>query len=114
MRKTDKKKDNTLRKALTRFCNEHCEPLSGFEWLTHVIDWQRTDNIKVIVVFTTDEQLRSFLGSQMRPQLEAQLMAVLKAEDLAMHNPKKQIVYDTEQQCKVGHNGNWARRLSHL
>jgi len=39
MRKTDKKRDNTLRLALTEVCDIALKDIAGFQWLTHCVNY---------------------------------------------------------------------------
>ena len=39
MRKTDKKIDNNLRIVLTEVCEIALKEVTGFQWLTHLVDY---------------------------------------------------------------------------
>jgi len=51
MRKTDKKLDNQLIKLLTEVCETALEDFSGFQWLTHIVDYSNfPKSLKVIPI----------------------------------------------------------------
>ena len=58
MRRTDKKIDNNVRKALTIACDTALEKVDGFEWLTHTASYDCfPGSLRVTCVFDTNESL---------------------------------------------------------
>ena len=52
MRKTDKKRETQIIKVLTEVCEEAKYTCTGFEWLTHTVDYQHfPQSLKVTLVF---------------------------------------------------------------
>lgn len=55
MRKTDKKRDQLIIRALTAVCEKAKDDVEGFEWLTHEVDYQRfPQSLQVTLAFTDD------------------------------------------------------------
>lgn len=55
MRKTDKKIDQQIIRALTAVCEKAKDNVKGFEWLTHEVDYQRfPESLQVTLAFATD------------------------------------------------------------
>ncbi len=58
MRKTDKKRNNAIRLALTDACEQALEQIPGFKWLTHYVDYQRfPQSLKVVCIFESQSAL---------------------------------------------------------
>ncbi|MCB2426791.1 Fis family transcriptional regulator [Methylophaga pinxianii] len=112
MRKTDKKIDNELRLRLTDVCEQALKDIAGFQWLTHLVNYDDFPNsLMVVCVFDTNENLNSYLRSD-----DSQaLISLISSEFRTMHIKLKRLVehisYDTEEDCLRQHNGNWALRL---
>ncbi|AWL13078.1 hypothetical protein HMF8227_02626 [Saliniradius amylolyticus] len=110
MRKTDKKRNNAIRKALTQACESALDSVEGFQWLTHKVNYQNfPDSLVVICVFSTDQHLED---SQALSQLHTLVVGVLKDIDIRLPQPDKQIQWDSEQACEREQGGNWSRRLA--
>lgn len=113
MRKTDKKLDNQLRQSLTDVCEIALQELAGFQWLTHTVDYSRfPQSLKVICVFDTNDELQGYLESDKKHLLKGLIEAELRNLNIKLPNISMQVIYDTEENCRGQHDGNWAQRLS--
>ncbi|MGX9461528.1 Fis family transcriptional regulator [Shewanella sp. A14] len=75
MRKTDKKIDNQLRLGLTAVCDYAMATYPGFVWITHLVNYGAfPSSLRIICVFDTDAQLRTFNQSGHK----AGLLSVIK------------------------------------
>jgi len=82
MKKTDKKIDNQICKSLTIVCEIAKEEVPGFQWLTHLVNYnQFPDSLAVICVFDTKVGLE-----QARKQKKDQLMVGLIKSELEQIN----------------------------
>ncbi|MEE9338130.1 MAG: hypothetical protein V3U87_08625 [Methylococcaceae bacterium] len=64
MKKTDKKREKSIVQGLTRDCEIAKNEVSGFEWLTHTIDYDNFPiSLMVHCIFTSDESIRQVIGS---------------------------------------------------
>ena len=113
MRKTDKKIDKQLRLVLTEVCEQALKDIAGFQWLTHMVNYDDYPNsLTVVCVFDTNENLNSYLQSDDNQALVSLIQSELKAMDIKPKCITDHISYDTEENCRQQHNGNWAIRLS--
>ena len=64
MKKTDKKREKSIVQGLTRVCEIAKNEVSGFEWLTHTIDYDDFPNsLMVNCIFTSDESIKQVIDS---------------------------------------------------
>ncbi|WP_372942699.1 Fis family transcriptional regulator [Shewanella sp.] len=113
MRKSDKKIDNQLRLALTDVCEHALDLYSGFEWITHSVDYGSfPKSLRIVCVFDTEQQLRQFNHQGHKATLLAHIKHNLTDVGIVLHNIDKQVSFDTETACQQQHHGNWALRLS--
>lgn len=113
MRKTDKKIDNQLRISLTQVCDTALKEFSGFQWLTHIVNYDDfSQSLNIICVFDTNENLALFLSTKAQPSLTTLIQNTLKAVNIPIKNVNKHISYDTEENCRKEHKGKWGDRLN--
>ena len=118
MRKSDKKIDNQIRVILTDLCESYYEQVSGFKWLTHVVDYNSFPNsLKIVCVFETKNDIDHFLARPVDVKINSDfvlssLNQKLSAIGVKVKKLDKLIRYDDEERCLSEHNGNWANRLS--
>lgn len=112
MKKTVKKLDDSVVKALTKVCELAKYEIPGFEWITHTIQYDNFPaSLVVICVFDTQASLDSAqlaeLDVYLRRQIQRQLLKVgVKLKDARHH-----VRYDSEEACDAQHQGNWQLRL---
>jgi hypothetical protein len=112
MRKSDKKIENQLRIALTEVCDTALKHFNGFEWLTHLVNYDNFPaSLKVICVFDTNDNLSNFTNSQSYQELGILIQKKLFEINVNLTNKTNQISYDTEENCLKNNNGRWADRL---
>jgi len=112
MRKTDKKIDNQLRVLLTDVCESALEEVNGFEWLTHVVNYDDFPrSLKIICVFDTNTNLSDYLHAETKTYFHTSIKTALDKVDIKLKNLANHILFDTEENCDKQHNGNWAMRL---
>ncbi len=113
MRKTDKKVDNQLSKVLTDVCETALKQFTGFQWLTHLANYSNfPKSLKVIYVFDTNDNLKSFMVSNGPHEISTLIHKNLFQIGININSITNHIEYDTEENCKNNNNGNWADRLS--
>ena len=113
MRKTDKKIDNQLTRILTDICENSLEKLTGFQWLTHTVNYANfPKSLKVICVFDTNKSLNAFITSNEHQKLSTLIQKNLFEWNIIIHNTTNQILYDTEENCNKFNDGNWSNRLA--
>ena len=111
MRKTDKKIDKQLRQQLTQVCEQSLEEVHGFQWLTHLVNFERfPDSLQVVCVFDTEFSKKQYLasGSQF---INTLIASKLSALGVNLRTCKQLVKFDSEEKCDLEHEGNWAKRL---
>ena len=112
MRKTDRKIDNELRLVLTDVCEQALKDIAGFQWLTHTVNYDDFPNsLKVVCVFDSNENLKDYLQSDDNQTLVSLIQSEFKTMDIKLKRIVENLSYDTEENCREQHNGNWALRL---
>jgi len=113
MRKTDKKIDNQLRKALTQVCDSALEQIEGFVWLTHRADYGNfPKSLKIVCVFALEQHKADFTANNGHHALNKLIVDKLTGLGLTLSNMDSKISFDSEERCEREHQGNWARRLA--
>ncbi|USH05373.1 hypothetical protein K6Q96_19400 [Grimontia kaedaensis] len=108
MRKTDKKIDNSLRKALTQVCDIAQSESDGFEWLTHFVNYDRFPNsLNVVCVFDTQANLA--LANQ--ESFHRHIKDALDSIDIKVKDMSKHVQFDTEENCEKENKGKWNVRF---
>lgn len=111
-KKTVKKLDDNVVRALTIACEEAKLKVAGFDWLTHSASY---DNFPASLVVTCVFQTKNdceYAREQnwdhyMKKAIQAQLLKV----GIVLKNAKNQIRFDSEEACHLEHGGNWKLRL---
>lgn len=113
MRKTDKKLDNQLRTSLTDVCEAALKDISGFEWLTHIVNYANfPQSLKVVCIFETNNDLDNYLLSNDNNYIQMLISQAFNELGIKLKNPANYVLFDTEENCASQHNGNWANRLT--
>ncbi len=113
MRKTDKKLERQIAKALTDVCTIALEEYQGFVWLTHLVDYNRfPGSLEVVCVFETNADLTQARANNCEERLPALVSEKLASIDLNLRDGRQHVRFDTEQNCEQEHNGRWNVRFS--
>ncbi|UUO25505.1 Fis family transcriptional regulator [Colwellia sp. M166] len=113
MRKSDKKLDNQIIKALTEVCHHALEDIDGFQWLTHTVNFDNfPQSLKVVCVFDSNSSLTDYEKSETNHYLTTLIASKLTSIGLALNNINNQVELDSEENCRLYHAGNWHKRLS--
>ncbi len=113
MRKSDKKLDNQIIKALTEVCHHALEDIDGFQWLTHTVNFDNVEqSLKVTCVFDSNRQLADYAKSNNKNYLVQLIASKLANIGLKLSNVNNQVELDSEESCRLYHAGNWQKRLS--
>lgn len=113
MRKSDKKLDNQIIKALTEVCHSALEDIAGFQWLTHTVNFDKfPQSLKITCVFDTNQALAQYAKSEANQYLLTLITDKLASIGLKLNNIKNQVELDSEENCRLYHAGNWSKRLS--
>ncbi|SRR6056297_714067 len=109
MRKTDKKTDNAIRRVLTEACEIARVNYPGFEWLTHFADYGNVqDSISVVCIYDTNAHLANTDRDAVRALIKDKLASI----DIKIRHARRQVSFDTEENCQINNGGRWQERLS--
>lgn len=112
MRKTDKKIDNKLREALTEVCEIALENVVGFEWLTHLVNYNNfPGSLSVICIFDTNAELSEARSNQEDNCLYKLIKEKLAATGIEIRDIQQHVNFDTEENCKKENGGKWHERF---
>ncbi|NRB40818.1 MAG: Fis family transcriptional regulator [Pseudomonadales bacterium] len=112
MRKTDKKIEKQLSLLLTEVCDIALNNISGFEWLTHQVNFKTLpDSLVITCIFSTLEELEAAKKEKNDLYLAKLIQQKLDTSGIKIKRPDKQIRFDSEEACEKEHGGNWAKRL---
>ncbi|MFT2096888.1 Fis family transcriptional regulator [Marinomonas sp. 2405UD66-6] len=115
MKKSDKKIEKALREALTQVCESALGDVSGFVWLTHLVNFNHfPGSLKIICVFEKDEDLISAREAKQDEYFGRLIVDELNRAGLSIKNLGQSILFDTEEACERSHNGKWNERLHRL
>jgi hypothetical protein len=113
MNKNDKKFEKKLIQVLTLCCEEFKDKVKGFEWLTHIVDFSNiTQSIKIVCVFDNNDTLNSAINKDELTRMSHNIVSCLKDLGITLKKPAKHIVFDSEENCNLSHQGNWKKRLN--
>ncbi|GAC14871.1 hypothetical protein [Aliiglaciecola lipolytica] len=113
MKSTVKKLDDNTVKALTKVCEQAKSTISGFDWLTHRADFSNFPNSLVITcVFLNEQQIVDAKANQHDAYLRKLIQSQLLKVGIVLKDVRRNVFFDSEEACQIGHQGDWARRLS--
>ncbi len=108
MRKSDKKKEAAIIRALTQACEMAKDRGDGFEWLTHFVDYGRfPESLEIVCVYNTNEQLARADRGAICSLIKDSLASI----DVHLRDARQQVSFDTEENCERDSNGDWSKRL---
>jgi len=108
MRKTDRKIDNAITKVLTDACELALGHYEGFKWLTHLVNYDDfPGSLSVVCIFDTNANLSGAAAEEMRALIKKKLASI----DVRLDNSRRQVSFDTEENCRTENNGRWRERL---
>jgi hypothetical protein len=113
MNKTDKKTDKKICQVLTKACEMAKLQVQGFQWLTHVVNYnQFPESLSITCIFESKAQLQQ-ASQQMKEQL---IMDLIKKElehiNIKFKDINRHVSFDTEESCKAEYEGNWQKRFN--
>ena len=100
MKKTDKKIDKQICQALTKACETAKQEVQGFQWLTHLVNYNKfPDSLSIICIFDTNAQLDQACQAG-RDQLMISLIKTeLEQINIRFKDINRHVSFDTEEGC---------------
>lgn len=113
MKKSDKKIENAIREALTKVCDGALESVSGFVWITHMVNYDAfPQSLRIVCVFDTDEALSNAYDVKQDAYFYAAIEKALRGVNIKLNKLPQQVSFDTEEACQRTHAGKWNERLA--
>lgn len=98
MKKSDKKTENSIRRALTNACETALETIEGFQWITHSVNYNDFPrSLSILCVFDNPENLLSAKISEKDTRLKNQIKKELAAQNIHISNINSVVSLDTEE-----------------
>ena len=115
MRKSDKKIEKQLRVTLNEICEIALKSHQGFEWLTHLVNYNNfPKSLKIICVFDTNVHLDKFNKGDDYQQFTSLIQRKLFEEGITLKKINQHIIFETEENCIKTHDGKWHDKLQTL
>ncbi len=107
-KKTHKKTEQAIIKALTNVCDIAQIESEGFKWLTHTVNYNNFPaSLIVLCVYNTNLDLALANKDHIHTLIKQHLDAIgIQLKDIQKH-----VRFDTEEACKASHGGKWGERL---
>lgn len=94
MRKTDKKIDNKLRSALTDVCDFALQNITGYQWISHTVNYNRfPESLIITCIFDNPENAQQ---AQQQGELLNRIISALNEISVNLSTPQKQICFESE------------------
>ena len=111
--KTNQKIDNNVCKALTIACEHSLHEVKGFVWLTHRANYTNFPaSLVVTCVFERQTDIDEMKEQHQDEQLQHNIQKHLLKVGVVLKNVKHQVRFDSEEACRVQHQGDWPARLA--
>ena len=105
--------ERELVRALTWACETAKSEITGFEWLTHRVDYERLSQSLVVTwVFDSDASMNAALASQDKLRMQALTQAAFEDVGVSVSAIAAHVEFDSEERCDAQHGGDWTARLN--
>ncbi|MFQ3197383.1 MAG: hypothetical protein ACI8R9_001532 [Paraglaciecola sp.] len=112
MKKTVKKLDNNVIKALTLACEIAKDKIPGFKWLTHTASYDCfPGSLAVFCVFDTQASLYQAQKDELELYLRRVIQGQLLKVGINLKDARHLVRLDSEEACDAQNQGNWEQRL---
>ena len=101
MRKTDKKIDNQLCAVLTEVCEVALKECTGFQWLTHLVNYNKfPKSLKVVCIFDTNDNVNRFVATDSHDELMILIQKKLLGIGININKISNHVSFDSEENRK--------------
>ncbi len=113
MKKTVKKLDNNVIKALTIVCEVAKQWEIGFEWLTHTARYEHFPaSLMITCVFDTDAHMQTAIEQEKDKMLRQLIRTELLKIGVRLKDIRRHVRLDNEENCQQQDQGDWQARLN--
>ena len=105
--------DRELTQELTWACEQAKSEISGFEWLTHQVDYTRIP-YRLVVTWVFDSEANRLAASVggTNALIQDLTVAAIGQAGIARSDITLSVARDSEERCATQHGGDWAARLN--
>ena len=97
MRKSDKKIENKLRVALTEVCDFALDNISGYQWISHTVNYDAFPaSLQVTCAFSSQQAIDDLKLSQQDLVLKKEITQTLSAVGIKIVDMNKQVTFIIE------------------
>ncbi|WP_431037482.1 hypothetical protein [Pseudomonas yamanorum] len=101
--------------TLTEACEIAKAEITGFDWLTHEVDYQAfAQSLVVIWVFDTRANRELALSTGLDLRMRELTATALEDAGVDLPSSDRYVRFDSEEECHLQHGGNWRLRLAKL
>ncbi|SDT99006.1 hypothetical protein [Pseudomonas yamanorum] len=101
--------------TLTEACEIAKAEITGFDWLTHEVDYQAfAQSLVVIWVFDTRANRELALSTGLDLRMRELTATALEDARVDLPSSDRYVRFDSEEECHLQHGGNWRLRLAKL
>jgi hypothetical protein len=101
--------ERELVRALTHACETAKGELTGFQWLTHQVDYTLfPQSLMVTWVFDSD----AHMAAASKARLVELTLAAFADIGISVSSGAAHVRCDSQQRCDAAHGGDWAARLT--
>ncbi|AMW84745.1 hypothetical protein AK972_3945 [Pseudomonas yamanorum] len=98
--------------TLTEACEIAKAEITGFDWLTHEVDYQAfAQSLVVIWVFDTRANRELALSTGLDVRMRELTAAALEDAGVDRPSSDRYVRFDSEEECHLQHGGDWRLRL---
>jgi len=112
MKKSEKKLENAIVKALNDICEELKDKYIGFSWLTHFVDYDNyPQSLKIVFVFDNNHSLNKARNESFFKDIFELTESRLKRESITVKRIDKAVFFDTEENGADFESAKWCRKF---
>ncbi|MFC6335389.1 hypothetical protein GIR22_10490 [Pseudomonas sp. CCM 7891] len=101
--------------TLTEACEIAKAHISGFDWLTHAVDYAAfPQSLRVIWVFDTRTNKEQALAQGEDLRMRELTGAALRDAGVDLPSLEHCVRFDSEEECRIQHGADWRLRLAKL
>lgn len=101
--------------TLTEACETAKAEIPGFDWLTHEVDYAAfPQSLRVIWVFDTRSNKEQALAKGEDQRMRELTGTALKDAGVDLPSLDRCVRFDSEEECRLQHGGDWRLRLAKL
>ena len=114
MKKSERKTENKIVRALHSVCDALLVDTAGFCWLTHFVDYSNVpQSLRIVCVFDTIMALKLARDEEVTRRIAGLADDYLQKEGLFIPQIEKAVFLDTEENGADVGSSRWCRKFSY-